>query len=203
MKFGKGRLPGLRPPRVQELRPAGRHHQEDRRRGVRGHRQEPAARHRPRARRGGAVRRLLHLAASSTRTSTSTRGSSTRRWASRSRCSRCSSPSRAPPGGWRTGWSCSSRTRRSPGLGSSTRAPRSATTSPIGQTGSRRPVHAVTIVDGALEWREHPDPEPGVGRDRGGGAGGGHQQRRPPPARRLLPAAAGCAGRHPRARGRR
>jgi NADPH:quinone reductase len=24
-------------------------------------------------------------------------------------------------------------------------------------------VHAVTIVDGALEWREHPDPRPGVG----------------------------------------
>ena len=25
------------------------------------------------------------------------------------------------------------------------------------------PMHAVTIVDGALEWREHPDPEPGTG----------------------------------------
>jgi NADPH2:quinone reductase len=24
-------------------------------------------------------------------------------------------------------------------------------------------MHAVTIVDGALEWREHPDPEPGLG----------------------------------------
>jgi NADPH2:quinone reductase len=24
-------------------------------------------------------------------------------------------------------------------------------------------VHAVTIVDGALEWREHPDPQPGLG----------------------------------------
>ena len=24
-------------------------------------------------------------------------------------------------------------------------------------------MHAVTIVDGRLEWREHPDPEPGVG----------------------------------------
>ena len=24
-------------------------------------------------------------------------------------------------------------------------------------------MHAVTIVDGALEWREHPDPEPGTG----------------------------------------
>jgi len=26
-----------------------------------------------------------------------------------------------------------------------------------------RPVHAVTIVDGSLSWREHPDPEPGSG----------------------------------------
>ena len=68
--------------------------------------------------------------ASSTRTSTSTPGSSTRRWASRSRCSRCSSPSRAPPGGSPTGWSCSSRTSGSPGPGSSTPAPRCATTSP-------------------------------------------------------------------------
>src|SRR5687768_11605291 len=24
-------------------------------------------------------------------------------------------------------------------------------------------MHAVTIVDGALEWREHPEPEPGTG----------------------------------------
>ena len=24
-------------------------------------------------------------------------------------------------------------------------------------------MHAVTIVDGHLEWREHPDPEPGTG----------------------------------------
>ena len=41
--------------------------------------------------------------ASSTRTSTSTRASSTRRWASRSRCSPCCSPSRARPG-WMAQW---------------------------------------------------------------------------------------------------
>ena len=49
VKAGKGRLHGLRPPRLQELRPAGDDHQADRRRGVRGHRQEPAARHRARS----------------------------------------------------------------------------------------------------------------------------------------------------------
>jgi citrate synthase len=38
---------GLRAPGVQELRPTGDHHQADRRRGVRGHRTQPAARHRP------------------------------------------------------------------------------------------------------------------------------------------------------------
>lgn len=30
-------------------------------------------------------------------------------------------------------------------------------------SGQTRVVHAVTIVDGKLEWREHPDPEPGTG----------------------------------------
>ena len=35
---GQGPPDGLRPPRLQELRPAGHHHQADRRRGVRGHR---------------------------------------------------------------------------------------------------------------------------------------------------------------------
>ena len=29
---------------------------------------------------------------------------------------------------------------------------------------------AVTIVEGSLVWREHPDPEPGPGRPAGGGA---------------------------------
>ena len=52
---------------------------------------------------------------SSTRTSTSTPASSTRPWASRSRCSPSSSPSRAPPAGSPTGRRCSTRTPRSPG----------------------------------------------------------------------------------------
>ena len=55
--------PGLRPPRLQELRPAGQDHQAHGRRGLRGHRQEPAARHRPQARGDRAERRVLHLAA--------------------------------------------------------------------------------------------------------------------------------------------
>jgi citrate synthase len=51
---GQGPPAGLRPPGLQELRPPGQDHQADRRRGVRGHRQEPAARHRPEARGGRA-----------------------------------------------------------------------------------------------------------------------------------------------------
>ena len=90
---------GLRPPRLQELRPPGPHHQEDRRRRLRGHRQEPAARHRAEARGGRPRATTTSSAASSTRTSTSTRASSTRRWASRWRCSPCCSPSPA-----RAGW---------------------------------------------------------------------------------------------------
>ena len=71
----RGRRPpdGLRPPRLQELRPARRDRQEDRRRraaadGPAG----PAAGHRHAARGDRARRRLLRLAASSTRTWTST-----------------------------------------------------------------------------------------------------------------------------------
>ena len=56
----QGQAPGLRPPRLQELRPPGQDHQADGLRGVRGDGQEPAARHRPQARGGGAGRRLLH-----------------------------------------------------------------------------------------------------------------------------------------------
>ena len=45
---GRQRAPdGLRPPRLQELRPAGEDHQEGRRRGLRGHRRQPAAGDRP------------------------------------------------------------------------------------------------------------------------------------------------------------
>ena len=53
---------GLRPPRLQELRPAREDHQEGRRRRVRGDGQEPAARHRDRAREDRARGRLLHQA---------------------------------------------------------------------------------------------------------------------------------------------
>src|SRR5207245_1002442 len=54
---------------------------------------------------------------------------STRRWGSRWTCSRCCSPSRAPRAGSRSGsrW-CRTRSRRSPARGSSTWAPRGATT---------------------------------------------------------------------------
>ena len=51
---------GVRPQGLQELRPAGHHHQEDCVRRLRSHRQEPTARHRLEARRSRAQRRLLH-----------------------------------------------------------------------------------------------------------------------------------------------
>ena len=71
---GRRRPPdGLRPPRLQVVRPARQDHQEDRLRSVRGHGQEPAARHRARARTHRARGRILRQRASSTRTSTSTR----------------------------------------------------------------------------------------------------------------------------------
>ena len=50
VKQGHGSAPGLRPPRLQELRPPGQDHQAHRRRGLRHHREEPAPRHRPQAR---------------------------------------------------------------------------------------------------------------------------------------------------------
>ena len=54
---------GLRPPRLQELRPARQARQGERRRGARRpRRQRPAARHRQGARAGRARRRLLHRA---------------------------------------------------------------------------------------------------------------------------------------------
>ena len=70
---GRGRAHGLRPPRLQDVRSAREDHQADRRRGVRGDRQEPAARHRARARADRARRTTTSSRASSTRTSTSTR----------------------------------------------------------------------------------------------------------------------------------
>ena len=53
---------GLRPPRLQELRPARADHPQIPRRRLRGARQEPAAGRRDRAREARARRRLLHLA---------------------------------------------------------------------------------------------------------------------------------------------
>ena len=58
----RGAADGLRAPRLQELRPAGADHQEARRRGARGNRRQPAARHRGRAREARPRRRVLHLA---------------------------------------------------------------------------------------------------------------------------------------------
>ena len=59
-RAARGPADGLRPPRVQELRPAGHDHQADRVRRVRGDRQEPAARHRAQARGGAPQRPVLH-----------------------------------------------------------------------------------------------------------------------------------------------
>ena len=73
-EVGRGQQPpdGIRPPRLQVVRPAREGDQEDRRPGVHRHRQEPAARHRARARAHRAAGRLLRHAASCIRTSTST-----------------------------------------------------------------------------------------------------------------------------------
>ena len=87
---GQGTPSGIRAPRLQRLRPACHHHQEGRVRGLRGDGHEPAARHRASTKRSRCTT-TTSSAAASTRTSTSTRASSTKRWASRSRCSRCSS----------------------------------------------------------------------------------------------------------------
>ena len=58
----QGAPDGLRPPGLQELRPARQDHQEGDRRGVRGHGHQPAARHRARAREDRARGRLLRQA---------------------------------------------------------------------------------------------------------------------------------------------
>ena len=58
----RGETDGLRPPGLQELRPAGADHPAAHGRGLRGDRVQPAGRDRPRARETRARRRLLHLA---------------------------------------------------------------------------------------------------------------------------------------------
>ena len=95
---------GLRPPGLQELRPARQDHQEGLRRRLRGHRDQPAARHRARSWRRSRSRTSTSSSASSTPTWTSTRASSTRPSSSRRRCSPCCSPSAARPG-WLAQWS--------------------------------------------------------------------------------------------------
>ena len=84
----RGAADGLRPPRLQELRPAGADHPAAHGRGVRGDRVQPAGRDRAASSRSGRSTTSTSPRASSTRTSTSTRGSSTRRCRSRPRCSR-------------------------------------------------------------------------------------------------------------------
>ena len=118
--------PGLRPPRLQELRPPGEDHQADRRRRLRRHRQEPAARHRPEARGGRALRRLLHQPQALPERRLLLGPHLPGDGLPDRHVHRCCSPSPARRAGWRTGRSCSSRTRRSPGPASSTSARRRA-----------------------------------------------------------------------------
>ncbi len=100
---GQGRsvpADGLRPPRLQELRPAREGDAEDRRRGAEGARgQRPGLRRRPRARADRSQRRLFHREEALSRTSISTPASSSPRSASRPRCSPPSSPWRGPSAG--------------------------------------------------------------------------------------------------------
>jgi citrate synthase len=62
VKEGRRAPDGLRPPGLQELRPAREDHQDGHRRRVRGHGHQPAARHRARAREARARGRLLRHA---------------------------------------------------------------------------------------------------------------------------------------------
>ena len=108
-RAGEGRrvqADGLRPPGLQELRPAREDHQA--RRPTRCSRSRAATRcstSRSSWRRSRS-RTSTSSAASCTRTSTSTRGSSTRRSGCRWRCSRSCSRSRGRPAGSPSGSSC-------------------------------------------------------------------------------------------------
>ena len=104
VKRGRRAAHGLRPPRLQELRPAGQDHQAGHGRRLRGHGHQPAARHRARARADRARGRLLRLAQALPERRLLLRASSTRRSACRSRCSRCCSPSGARAAGSPSGW---------------------------------------------------------------------------------------------------
>ena len=94
---------GVRPPRVQELRPARHHHQGRGGPGVRGDRAQTRCSTSRSSWSGSRWRTTTSSATSSTRTWTSTRASSTRRWASRWTCSRCCSRSAGCPAGWPSG----------------------------------------------------------------------------------------------------
>ena len=132
--------------------------------------QEPAARHRPEARRGRARRRLLHQP----------QALPERRLLLGPHLPGDGLPDRHvhgavrhPPhrrAGWRTGRSCSSRTRRSPGPASSTSAPASGLRADRPARLSRRP--SPTADDACTRSRSStarssgastPDPEPGTG----------------------------------------
>ena len=118
--IGGQRLQGFGHRVVQELRPAGQDHQADCRRGLRGDRQEPAARHRAEARGDRAQRRVLHVASALPQ----------RRLLLRPDLPGHGLPARDVPralrhpahrrAGWPTGRRCSTRTRRSPARASST-----------------------------------------------------------------------------------
>ena len=121
---------GLRPPRLQELRPAGHDHQEGLRRRVRGDRGQPAPR-RSRcelekiALAGRVLRQAQALPERGLLLGPDLRGRS----ACRPRCSPSSSPSGAPPAGWPSGSELiATRSRRSRARARSTSAPTSATT---------------------------------------------------------------------------
>ncbi len=132
VKAGQRPAAGLRPPGLQELRPAGQDHQADGRRGLRGHRQEPAARHRPQARGDRPLRRVLHLAPALPE----------RRLLLGPHLPGHGVPARDVPGalrhpphrraGWPTGRRCSTRTPRSPGPASSTSGPEPSGLRPLG-----------------------------------------------------------------------
>ena len=129
-KDKRRRLPpdGLRPSRLQELRPAGDDHQSDVRQAAqRSERSTIRSSTSPRSWRKRPCRIRTSSSASFIRTSISIPASSTGRWAFRCRCSRCCSPSAACPAGSPIGWRCTiRRTKKSAGRGKSTPAQRSA-----------------------------------------------------------------------------
>ena len=102
---GRQRAPdGLRPPGLQELRPAREDHQEGHRRGLRGHRHQPAAGDRARAGEDRARGRVLRQAQAVPQRRLLLRAHLRGARACPSACSRCCSRSRAPAAGSPSGW---------------------------------------------------------------------------------------------------